>query len=215
MIKTIIADDHRIFREGLKELLKSDENIQIIGEVANGKELLDMLTTEIPNIILLDINMPVMDGAEAAVQISKLYPDIKMLVLSMAGDETNYNKMIEAGAHGFLLKESSSRELLIAIEEIHHGGAYFSQELLRKIIMKKTEKVKKTNDAANLLSKRELDVLNNICQGMSNEEIGNKLFISPRTVEIHKAHLLEKTNSKNTINLILFAFRNKLVQIEG
>jgi len=215
MIKIIIADDHRIFRDGLKELLKSSENIEIIGEVANGKELIEILTGKTPDIILLDISMPVMDGLEAAELITKMYPEIRILVLSMFGDETYYNKMIEAGVKGFILKESSSKELIVAIEEIFQGGAYFSQELLRRIIMKKTDKAKMVSEAEMLLSRREMDVLKSICRGLSNEEIGEKLFISPRTVEIHKAHILEKTKCKNTINLILFAFRNRLVQIES
>ena len=215
MIKVIIADDHRIFREGLKELLISYGKYEIIGEVSNGVELIEMLANQLPDIILLDISMPVMDGHEAAEIINKTYPNVKILVLSMFGDETYYYQMIEHGVKGFILKESSSFELESALDEVSKNGSYFSQELLRRIIFKAADKVKKSAKVINELSKRELEILKLICEGMSNNEIGDILYISPRTVEIHKAHILEKTHSKNTVNLILYAIKHKIVEISN
>jgi len=213
MINIIIADDHRIFREGLKELLQASGKYEIIAEAANGLELIEKLAIKLPDIILLDISMPVMDGHQAAQIISNKYPDVHMLVLSSYGDETSYYKMIEAGVKGFILKESSSSELEMALVEICQNGSYFSQELLRRIIFKSDDKAKSVSKFVNDLSKREMEILKYICEGLSNDEIGLKLFISPRTVEIHKAHILEKTHSKNTINMILYAIKHKIVEI--
>jgi len=213
MIKIIIADDHRIFREGLKELLRSSGKYEVIAEASNGVELIGLLAEKLPDIILLDIAMPIMGGAEAAKIINKSYPLVKILVLSMFGDESSYNQMIEAGVKGFIIKESSSTELEIALEEISQNGSFFSQELLRRIIYKSADKAKKTTQILNDLSRRELEILKYICQGLSNDEIGTRLFISPRTVELHKAHILEKTNLKNTINLILYAIKHKIVEL--
>ena len=213
MIKIIIADDHRIFREGLRELLQSTGKYDVIAEASNGEELIEKLANTLPDIILLDISMPVMDGHQAAQIINTKYPSVKMLVLSSYGDETSYYKMIEAGVKGFILKESSSAELEIALGEISQSGSYFSQELLRRIIYKTADKARKITKFISDISKRELEILKYICEGLSNDEIGAKLFISPRTVEIHKAHILEKTHSKNTINLILYAIKHKIVEI--
>jgi DNA-binding NarL/FixJ family response regulator len=214
MIKLIIVDDHKIFREGLKTLLEKIGKFEVIAEASNGQELIDILPYKKPDIILLDINMPVMDGTAAAEIISRDYPDIHILVLSMFGEEEYYHKMIQIGAKGFILKETGYRELEKALEDIYHGDCYFSQELLRRIIYKTSTQPKKTTLLTNQLTKREIEVLYFICKGFTNQEIADKLYISIRTVEIHKAHLLEKTNSKNTINLILYALKNKLVELD-
>jgi len=213
MIKIIIADDHRIFREGLKELLQSTGKYEIIAEASNGAELIERLANFLPDIVLIDIAMPVMDGFQAAEIINIKFPSVKMLVLSSYGDETSYYKMIEAGVKGFILKESSAAELELALEEISQSGSYFSQELLRRIIFKSSDKSSKAARNLNDISRRELQILKCLCEGLPNDEIGKKLFISPRTVEVHKSHLLEKTHSKNTLNLIIYAIKHKLVEI--
>lgn len=212
MIKIIITDDHKIFREGLKTLLEKIGKFEVIAEASNGQELIDILPYKKPDIILLDINMPVMDGTEAAQIICRDYPDIHILVLSMFGDEEYYHKMIQIGAKGFILKETGCKELEKALEDIYNGDCYFSQDLLRRIIYKTSTEPQNIYQLKNQFTKREKEVLYYICNGNSNQEIANILNISIRTAEIHKAHLLEKTAAKNTINLILYALKYKLME---
>ncbi len=211
-IKIILVDDHALFRNGLRILLNTISKIDVIGESANGKQFLELLETEIPDIVLMDINMPIMDGIEATQLATDKYPDIKIIALSMFGEEDYYYKMINAGVKGFLLKNSEINEVVEAINQVMLGGSFFSQELLYNVIKNfnphKEAEVELTN-----LSKREVQVLEEICKGLSNQEIADSLFISKRTVDKHRANLLSKTNSKNTANLIMFAIKNKLIAI--
>jgi DNA-binding NarL/FixJ family response regulator len=207
-IKVFIADDHQLFRDGIKYILSESEKFTTIGEASNGKELLEKLERTEVDIILLDINMPVMNGIEAAKEILEKNPNQAILVLSMYDSEEYYNAFIDLGVKGFLLKDSSNHELMSAMNKILKGDSYFSQELLMKIIKNKDE-------AKDLhLTPRELDVLELICKGFSNFEISEKLFISQRTVERHRANLLEKTESSNSIKLVLFAIRNNIVRLD-
>ena len=163
----------------------------------------------------MDISMPVMDGIEATKKALEKYPDLPILALSMFGDEEYYYKMVHAGVKGFVLKESGSEELSDAIREITSGNNYFSQELLRKIIINigNSKLESQVRTPTNTLTKRESEILRLICQGMSNMEIANMLHLSQRTVEGHKANLLKKTSTKNTVNLIMFAIKNNLVEV--
>ncbi len=206
-IKVFIADDHQLFCDGIKYILSESERFTVIGEASNGKELLEKMERVTPDIILLDINMPIMNGIEAAREILKTNPNQAILVLSMYDSEEYYNAFIDMGVRGFLLKDSSNHELITAMEKIIKGNSYFSQELLMKIIKNKDE----SKDLH--LTPRELDVLHLICKGHSNFEISEKLFISQRTVERHRANLLEKTDSSNSIKLVLFAIRNNIVEL--
>lgn len=211
-IKISIVDDHALFRNGLKLLLNTDKNIQVVNEAGNGKEFLESIKTECPDIVLMDINMPIMDGIEATRLAVEQYEDIKIIALSMFGEEDYYYKMIDAGVKGFLLKNSEITEVTEAIMQVNSGNSYFSQELLYSVI-KNLKAQKETKEETSNLSKRELQVLEEICKGLSNQEIADELFISKRTVDKHRANLLSKTNSKNTANLIMYAIKNKLVAI--
>lgn len=215
MAKVIIVDDHKMFREGLKHILKSMDNSIAVVEATNGIEFLDILNEHEPDLVLLDISMPYMDGIEATTLALKKKPNLKIIALSMFGDEKYYNKMIAAGVKGFILKESSSTELKEAMETVMNGGSYFSQELLRKIIenIGNKENTKVTSEKNQTFTSREKEVLKYICEGMNNNEIGDKLHLSNRTVEGHRGKLLKKTNTKNTINLIMYAIKNGLVEI--
>jgi DNA-binding NarL/FixJ family response regulator len=158
-----------------------------------------------------DINMPEMDGIEATKKGLKLCPEINIIALSMYGEEEYYYKMVDAGAKGFLLKDSDISEVKEAILTVKRGGNYFSQELLYHVIQKIKHRESETKSAN--LSKRETEILLKICEGLSNQQIAETLFISKRTVDKHRANLLGKTNSKNTASLILFAIKNKLIEI--
>jgi len=209
-----IVDDHQMFRDGLKFLLAKLDNIEIIGEAENGKLFIDAIKNFEPDIVLMDISMPEMNGVEATKKAIELYPEIKIIALSMFGDEEYYYKMIHAGVKGFVLKESGSHELEEAIYSILGNQNYFSQELLRNVIFNiNKEKNIQTSEIDNNLniSARESEVLQQICSGLSTTDIADKLNISKRTVEGHKASLLTKTGTKNSVNLIMYAIKNKLV----
>ncbi|MCF8236133.1 MAG: response regulator transcription factor [Bacteroidales bacterium] len=210
-IKIFIADDHNLFRDGLKLLLGSFSDMEVAGEASNGKELLDKIDDHSDNIVLLDIDMPEMSGIEAAEKATGKYPDLKIIALSMFGDAEYYYGMIEAGAKGFLLKNSNITEVEKAIRTVEEGGSYFSPELLFEVV----KNIRKIKERMNMLdlTERETEILYHICKGMSNQEVADLLNLSKRTVDKHRSNLLAKTNSKNTASLVVFAIKNKLVKI--
>jgi DNA-binding NarL/FixJ family response regulator len=210
-IRIIIADDHQLFRNGLKILLNSFPEFEVVGEASNGGEFVNLMNTIDADIALMDINMPEMDGIDATRKGLRENPSINIIALSMYGEEEYYYKMVDAGAKGYLLKDSDITEVREAILTVSRGGSYFSQELLHHVIQKIKHREQETRSAN--LSRREKEILQKICEGLSNQEIAESLFISKRTVDNHRANLLGKTNSKNTASLILFAIKNKLIEI--
>lgn len=210
--KIIIVDDHTLFRNGLRILLNTLEDYQVAGEAANGKQFLELLEKGLPDLVLLDINMPVMDGIEAATISQRLYPELKIITLSMYGEEDYYYKMVNAGVKGFVLKNSDIKEVKTALDVVFDGGSFFSSELLQNLV-NSLKSSSRSKDFHAELSEREMEILILICQGLSNQEIGDKLFISKRTVDKHRANILEKSESKNTAQLVVYAIKNKLVEL--
>ncbi len=206
-IQVALVDDHQLFRSGINFIIDDTEDVEVAFEASNGQEFLDFLNEFQPDIVLMDINMPVMDGVEATKRAIEKFPDLKVLVLSMFGEVDYYNTMIDIGVKGFILKDIDNEELLDAIRKVTKGGSYFSQELLLQLIKNKPD-----NEQVEL-TKREKEVLELICLGHSNQEISEKLFISQRTVERHRSSLLFKTDSKNSVSLVVFAIKNGLVKI--
>ncbi len=209
--KIIIVDDHKIFRDGIKSVITIEGIADVIADAGNGKEFLELLKTHEPDLVLMDISMPVMNGVEATKKALEIYPDIKFLALSSFGDEEYYYKMIDAGVKGFILKDVGIAELEVAINEVLEGGSYFSNELLRRIIANVSKK--KLETSSKLLSKRELEILTEICNGHTNVEIAEKLNISPDTVKGHRSKVLSKTDCKNSASLVVYAIKNKLIEI--
>jgi DNA-binding NarL/FixJ family response regulator len=207
-----IVDDHSLFRNGLKLLLSAFSEIEVISECSNGQEFIESLDTFKPEVVLMDIEMPVMNGIEATKKATSLYPELKIITLSMFGEEEYYYKMIDAGVKGFILKNSNIDEVVKAIRTIRNGGTYFSQEILYNVV-KNIREVSKTDPFQLQLSTRELEILDLICKGMSNQEIGDVLNISKRTVDKHRANILSKTDTKNTASLVMFAIEHKLIEI--
>ena len=205
-----IVDDHKLFRNGLRLLLvNSYPNIEIT-EANDGNEYLQSLATHLPDVTLMDISMPIIDGIEATRRATELYPDIRIIALSMFGDEAYYYKMIDAGVKGFLLKNSEIAEVREAIESVMAGDHYFSNELLLSIVKNLNKKSLEEDTGINL-SERETEILQLICLGLSNKEISEKLFLSKRTVDKHRANILFKTNSRNTAHLVMTTIKHKWI----
>jgi DNA-binding NarL/FixJ family response regulator len=212
----IIVDDHPLFREGIKLLVEKEGLGVVIAEAENGQVFLDILEHQNPDLVLMDIEMPVMDGMEATMKARSMRPDLKILALTMLSRKDNYTGMINAGAMGFVLKTSGKQELEKAIKAVLGGECYFSNEVLRQIIanMGRHPSVNENSFVNDVkFTERELEVLNYLCKGFSATEIAGKLCRSIKTIEAHRSNLLEKTHTKNTINLVLFAIKNKLVDV--
>jgi DNA-binding NarL/FixJ family response regulator len=210
-ISIMIVDDHNLFRNGLKLLLNATPKMEVIAEAENGKSFLDQMNRIMSDIVLMDIDMPVMNGIEATQLAMQKYPQLKVITLSMFGEEEYYFKMIEAGAKGFLIKNSDISEVRNAIKTVYEGRTFFSEELLLNVV-KNIRTVSLPLKEAEILSEREIEILQQICFGHSNVEIADLLHISKRTVDKHRSNLLEKTNSKNTANLVMYAMKHKLIE---
>lgn len=212
----IIVDDHSLFREGMKLLIEMEGIGEVIAEAENGQVLLDLLKAQNPDLVLMDIEMPVMGGVEATQKAKTIRPDLKILALTMLGGKDNYMAMIKAGVMGFVVKTSGKRELEKAINTVIGGECYFSNDLLLQIILssEKPQPVPVRSETPDVkFTDRELEILQYFCDGLTVSEIAEKLFRSIKTIEAHRSRLLEKTNTKNTINLVLYAIRNKLADL--
>ncbi len=211
--RVMLVDDHALFRGGLKMLIDGSDEFMVCGEASTGIEFLDQVSDASPDVVLLDISMPQMDGIEAAQIASQRHPNLPIITLSMYGEEDYYFRMVSLGVKGFLLKNSDISEVLTAMEQVIDGGSYFSPELLHNLV----NSLRSTGSSRTLcdysLSERELEILLLICQGLSNQEIADKLFISKRTVDKHRANILYKTGCKNTANLVVYAIKHHLVEI--
>ena len=218
MIRIALVDDHSLFRKGLKVLLASRPDFNIVVDVGSGEEFLSALMQVQPDVVFMDYAMPEMNGAETTRRALELFPDLKVITLSMFGDNAYYSDMMSSGAKGFLLKDSEFNEVVEAVDTVYGGGTYFSASLLESLSysMRSTGAAGNVSDdiaEADRLSEREIEVLVAICQGLSTQEIADKLFISKRTVDKHRANILEKSGCKNTASLVVYAIRNDFVEI--
>ena len=207
-MKVFIVEDHAIFREGLKRVISEMDDVELIGEAENGAVFLEMLKKVSPDVVLMDIQMPVMDGIEATEKALKLDPSLKILVISMFGEEEYVYSMVEKGVAGFILKTAGIHDLERAIKKISSGQQYYSEEIMG-LLVKKFRSIDTIEKIT--FSDKEKEVLRMLCKGFSNNDIAEKLFMSVRTVEGYRNKLLQKTGSANVINLVIFALRNKLV----
>ncbi len=210
-LKVYIVDDHSLFREGLMFLLRNSKHISEINEAENGRIFLDAIKTYKPDVVLMDIDMPEMNGIEATKEALELIPDLNIIALSMYSDENFYTEMIEAGAKGFLIKNSPFSDVETAIMEVYNGRNYFSAEILSSIVSSLNRKHEEPE--SNELTKREIEILINICMGLSNAEIAEHLFISKRTVDKHRENILGKTQSRNTAELVIYAIKNGFFEV--
>lgn len=216
MLKLIIADDHRIVRDGLRSLLSGEEEITILGEASDGEEALTKTRELNPDILIADISMPLINGIEMTKMLAQENLSTRVLILSMHDNEDYINQAIEAGASGYLLKDSNKEELLKAIKSISVGETYFSGEVSKILLNKylsvsKQKRLKIEAEEKLELTKREKEILRFISDGLSNKEIATKLFVSTRTIDTHRYNIMQKLNVKNAAELVRLAFKLNLI----
>jgi two-component system response regulator NreC len=213
-IKIVIVDDHQIVRDGIKSMLEDQTDILICGEAGHGDELLNFLSGHSAEVILMDISMPGRSGIELTAEIRHLYPDIKVLMLSMYMDQEVIIRAVRNGAMGYLEKNTTKKELISAIHALARGEEYYSDEVSR-IIVRHTLRKSREEEPKGLqdISKRELEILKLLAEGLTNQQIGEKLFISTRTVESHKTHVMQKLGLKTNIDLFRFLTRQGFLEV--
>jgi DNA-binding NarL/FixJ family response regulator len=213
MIKLFIADDHKIIRDGIRALLKDMVDIEIVGEAQDGLEAIKILETLSVDVVLMDISMPGINGIDCTRKIKATWPELKVLVLSMSKEDEHIKKMLEAGALGYILKNTGKEELISAIKMVSEGKFYFSNEItdsmMKDYIFQNNEK--SNHQKVVELTEREKQVLILISKEFTNAEIALELFISIRTVDAHRRNLLEKTGCRNTAGLMKYAMENHFI----
>jgi len=208
--RIVLVDDHSLFRNGLRGLLEHSGDCRVVGEAGSGEEFLAMLPALEADVVFMDFSMPGIDGAQTTERALALRPELCIITLSMFGEESYYSRMVEAGARGFLLKDSQIDDVFDAIRTVMAGGSYFSPQLLSSLASRMHSRDDISDEP---LSAREREILVLVCRGLSNQEIADTLFISKRTVDKHRANILEKTGCKNTAALVVFAIRCGIVEI--
>ncbi|MCA6422343.1 MAG: response regulator transcription factor [Flavobacterium sp.] len=213
-IKLLLADDEELFRKGISFLLQRQENIQILYEADNGNEVVEYLKSSSihPDIILMDLKMPLLNGVEATKLINKEFPSIKIIALTSYNTKSFIANMIDIGAASYIVKNSSPEEMITTINQVIEKGFYYNEEVLNVIQENLIDNKRKNLFFEEvILTKREREILELICNQKSTQQIAEKLFISPRTVEGHRNNLLLKTDSQNSAGLVVFAIQNKIV----
>ncbi|MFI3279163.1 MAG: response regulator transcription factor [Rikenellaceae bacterium] len=211
MIKIILVDDHSLFRRGMRSLLECYDNLDVVAEASSGEEFLAMIDSIEVDVVFMDISMEGISGDIATKRALESHPHLKIIALTMFGEENYYKLMVESGAKGFLLKDTDIREVVEAIETVAQGGEYFGEKIL-STIHSGIHSSEECAEGADILSSRETEILIAVCQGLSNHQIADSLFISKRTVDKHRANIMEKTGCKNTANLVVYALKHGLVE---
>jgi DNA-binding NarL/FixJ family response regulator len=212
-IKMLLVDDHEIVRDGLKTLIESQHGMDIIAEAENGAQALEICKNQDVDLIVMDVNMPEMDGIVATKKIKEKFPEIKILALTMSDNDVHIRKMIESGASGYILKNAGRDELKKAIDALMNDQHYFSDTATQSVMMELVRNKGKSNTGSMVqITERELEVLELILKEHTNQEIAEKLFISVRTVDAHRRNLLQKTGARNTAGLVRYALENQLFE---
>lgn len=216
MIRVALVDDHTLFRNGLKMLLSTHAQVEVVLEAGSGEEFLAEVESVQPDVVFMDYAMPGMSGAQTTELALQLCPEMKIISLTMFADNAYYSQMVASGAKGFLLKDSEFDEVVAAVETVATGGSYFNESLLQSL----SQSLRSTGNSAadsiaeaDRLSEREIEILVGICRGESTQEIADRLYISKRTVDKHRANILEKSGCKNTASLVVYAIRHGLVEV--
>jgi DNA-binding NarL/FixJ family response regulator len=214
-IKLITVDDHKIVRDGLRAMLLGNREIEIIGEAATTNALLDILKNQLPDVLVLDIKL---GGATTGIDIAKIlrqtYPKLKILMLTANVDENYIIASLKAGARGFLSKDCSKDEFIRAIIKVYRGEVYFGENISQAVIQSYVRQIQENiSDLDKPLSDRELEIVKLLCEGLTTKQIGDELCISSRTVESHKTNILDKLGLQNTVELVKYAIKNKIIEL--
>ncbi len=215
-MRILIVDDHVIVREGLRSILETKPDIEIIGEATNGSEALSLTEELRPDIVLMDITMPVMNGLEATSLLKKKAPEVNILILTMHEDDQYFFKILEAGASGYFVKGGSSSELLSAIRAVYEGQVFLYPSMAKKLLGDYMERVKsgQNRDDYDGLTNREREILQLIAEGNSNTEIASRLFLSPATVQTHRANIMAKLDLHSRTELTKYAISHGLITLD-
>lgn len=214
-IRILIADDHKIFREGLRTLLRSRDDIEVIGEADNGRSVVSLAIQLEPDIVIMDVAMPDLNGIEATRQITTTRADAKVLALSMHSDSRFVTRMLQAGAHGYLLKDCAFEELTLAIDTIVTEGVYLSPGVTGVVVRDYMQHLSSAESSATLLSSREREVLQLVAEGLTTKDIASKLHISIKTVESHRRQIMDKLEIRSVAELTKYAVREGLTSLEA
>lgn len=213
-IRIAIAEDHEIVRRGIVDLLAKEEGMTVVADVCNGSLLLNELRTHSVDIVVTDLEMPIMGGKEVLKTINERYPSIKVIILSMHYSDAFITGCVSAGARGFLSKECTIEKLVDAINSVYRQGYYFDDKISKALLFSIMDNKDIQPTCSDIpLTKRELEIATLICQGKTNKEIGEELFISIRTVEVHRKHIAKKTHATNTAGVVIYAIKNGIYQI--
>ncbi len=214
MIRVLVVDDHAILRDGIRSLLESQDDIIVVGEADNGADAIEFVKKVQPDIVLMDISMPQMNGLEATRTIKEQFPRVKVLILTQHDSREYITPALQAGAAGYVLKRSGRRELLNALRQVYEQGAYLTSNITREFLQDYSSEGNNRKGDEHHLTEREHQVLKLIVEGKSNKEIALELSISPKTVSVHRTNVMTKFNVQNTVELIRYATNNHLVGIE-
>lgn len=215
MTNILIADDHAMFADGISSILKNEENIDVIGKCLDGPSVLEFLESNPTDILLLDVNLPGMSGIDVCKEVTKRFPQTKVIAISMFNEESFVSEILNNGAMGYVLKNTGRGELMKAISTVLSGKSYFSEDVtdtIMKGLMKKRTGSTQVKTNIPKISKREKEVLELIVKEHTTQEIANKLFISLKTVESHRGNLLAKLNARNTAGLVRITMEHKLLE---
>jgi two-component system response regulator NreC len=212
-LRLLLADDHSVMRAGLRALLERQPNLEVVGETENGREAVRLAETLKPDVVVMDVGMPLLNGIEATKAILKEQPNTVVIILSMHADETYVMRALKAGARGYLLKDSAAGDLLNAIQAVSQNKSYFSPKVSHILAEDYVRVLKQKGevDTYELLTDREREILQLLAEGKANKEVATTLNISPYTVETHRKHILEKLNLHNPAELILYAVRKGII----
>lgn len=212
-LRVLLVDDHTVVRQGLRKILESDDEIEIVGEAGDGRTAVDMVQRMRPHVVVMDVALPELNGIEATRQITKRVDGAKVLVLTMHSDDVYVRQSLKAGARGYLLKDSEDLDLIKAVKAVGQGGSFFSPSVSKVLLAGYLGDPtgKEVEDNLALLTDREREVLQLIAEGKTNKDVANLLNVSINTVETHRKHVMEKLDLHNTAELVRFAVRKKIV----
>lgn len=213
-IRVLVVDDHAILRDGIRSLLETQEDIRVVGEASNGREAVERVKELLPDVVLMDVAMPEMNGLEATQVIKSQYPQVQVLILTQHDDQEYVEPLLRAGASGYVLKRSGGHEVLMAIRQVSSSGAFLEPSIARRVIEGFTNRHGRGGENSVSLTEREHQVLQLLVRGKSNKEIAHQLGISAKTVSVHRGNLMTKLGVNNRIDLLRYATQHGLLDAE-